>query len=193
MCAVASATTGMLDVNLRVPADRVGFQEKPYNQMVDKGPGAEKEEFDGAFVRRHTLRWIDHLPPEVSFMGLTQADLDRPEVEVASGEAVISGLLVRSWKVAFHAEATGTARLRVNNYRFPGWVARVDGAPVPLAQEPRQRRVIFFDIPPGGHDVVVALETTWPRRLGNIMTLAGLAGIAALALWPQSARATAAF
>ena len=120
VCAVASAATGMLDVNLRVPADRVGVQEKPYNQMVDKGPGAEKEEFDGAFVRRHTLRWIDHLPPEVSFMGLTQADLDRPEVEVASGEAVISGLLVRSWKVAFHAEATGTARLRVNNYRFPG-------------------------------------------------------------------------
>ena len=193
VCAVAAAATGMLDVNLRVPADRVGFEEKPYNQMIDKGPGAEKEAFDGAFVRRHTFRWIDHLPPEVSFMGLTQADLDRPEVEVVSGDAAISGLLVRSWKVAFHTEAAVPARLRVNNYRFPGWVARVDGAPVTLVEEPRQRRVLFFDIPAGSHDVVVVLETTWPRRLGDLLTLAGLAGVAALALWPQSARATAAF
>jgi len=183
--AVAAAASGTLGVNLRVPAERVGFVENPYNQMVDKGPDAPREKFDGAFVRRHTLRWIDHLPPDVSFMGLTQADLDRPEVEVAAGDAVVSQVAARSWSVAFHVEAHDLSRLRVNNYRFPGWSVTVDGAQAPLEDEPRQRRVLFFDVAAGSHDVVVSFEPTWPRRLGDLLTLAGLAIVAAVALWPQ--------
>jgi hypothetical protein len=35
-----------------------------------------------------------------------------------------------------HVEVETPARVRVNNYRFPGWTARVDGVAVPLVDVP---------------------------------------------------------
>ncbi|HZI95195.1 MAG TPA: 6-pyruvoyl-tetrahydropterin synthase-related protein [Patescibacteria group bacterium] len=182
---VEAALGGTLGVHLRVPAGRVGFEEKPYNNMIDRGPGAAPESFDAAFVKSHTLHWLDHLPTDVSFMGLNQSDLDRPKVEVDQGAARISGLVARSASVRFHLEADAPARIRVNNYRFPGWTARVDGVAAPLIDVPRQRRVIFFDVPQGAHDVSVVFERTTARRLGDLMSLAGLAALSAVGLWPR--------
>ena len=172
-------------MNLRVPAERVGFEERPYNNLIDRGPGAPAEPMDPAFVKRHTLRWIDHLPPDVSFTGLNQSDVDRPKVEVEQGAAKPLNVVQRSFSVRFHVEADSPSRLRVNIYRFPGWTVRVDGAQVPIVEVPRQRHVIFFDVLPGAHDISVVFERTFARRLGDLMSLVGLAAVAVLGLWPQ--------
>jgi hypothetical protein len=87
-------------------------------------------------------------------------------------------------------EAAATCRLRVNIYRFPGWIVRVDGAAVPILDLPKQQRVIFLDVAPGSHDVQVVFERTWPRRLGDGLTLAGLAALALVGLWPRKERAS---
>ncbi|HET6374232.1 MAG TPA: 6-pyruvoyl-tetrahydropterin synthase-related protein [Candidatus Polarisedimenticolia bacterium] len=183
---LSAAAGGMLAVNLRIPVDRVGFTENPYNQMVDRGPEAASspETMDADFVRRHTLRWIDHLPPGVSFMGLDRTDLERPRVQVERGSARVSEVAARTWRTDFRVETETPALVRVNTYRFPGWTVRIDGAQVPIVEVPRQRKVIFFDVAPGRHEVQVVFERTPARRLGDFTTLAGLAMLACLGLWP---------
>ena len=183
-----AALGGTLAVHQRIPVGRVGFEEKPYNNMIDRGPGAPPETLDAAYVRGHTLHWIDHLPLDVSFMGLNQTDLDRPKVELEQGRAAVSLLRARSTAVSFHLECETPARVRVNIYRFPGWTARVDGTPAKLVMLPSQRRVLFFDVAAGPHDVVVSFDRTTPRLAGDLLSLAGLCALAVVGLWPASPR-----
>ncbi|MGH9869449.1 MAG: hypothetical protein ACREAA_14955 [Candidatus Polarisedimenticolia bacterium] len=189
VCAVmagGAVAGGTLGVNQRIAGDRIEYQEKPYINLVEHEAGTPAEPLDRAMVRRHTLNWIDHLPPGVSYLGLTQADAERPAAEVVSGAARITDLSSGSSWHRFRVETDGTARLRVNAYRFPGWTVRVDGQVVDLRPgPPRERPVLFFDVPPGSHAVEAALEPTTPRRLGDGLTLAGLAGIALVSLWPS--------
>ena len=191
VCAVfvgEAALGGTLGVKQRIPADRLGFVEKPDTHVIDRGPGAPRETLDASLVRRHTLLWYDHLPPDVSFRGLNQSDLDRPKVEIQSGAARIANVEANSRAVRFRIEADTPSRVRVNVYRFPGWTARVDGPPVSLIDLPQQRLVIFFDVPAGHHEVSVAFERTFARKLGDLMSLAGMAALSAFGLWPVRAR-----
>ncbi len=191
VCAVfvaEAALGGTLGVKQRIPADRLGFVETPDTHVIDRGPGALREPLDTSLVRRHTLLWYDHLPPDVSFRGLNQSDLNRPKVEVESGVARVSDTEASSRVVRFRVDADAPSRMRINIYRFPGWTARVDGAPASLVELPRERRVIFFNVPAGRHEVSVAFERTSPRTLGDLMSLAGLAALGAVGLWPVSAR-----
>jgi len=188
--ASASALSGPLGVHVRAPLDRVAFEEKPYNNMIrlDAPVSPSIDAMDGEYVRRHTLRWLDHLPPGVSFMGLNASDLARPKVEVTGGAATLAEPEVRTWKVRFRVDAETASRLRVNIYRFPGWTVRVDGKVVELLDVPRARRVLFFDVPPGAHDVSVVFERTPARKLGDALTLSGLAVLGILGVAPRRRR-----
>jgi uncharacterized protein DUF6541 len=180
----SAALGGMLGVDLRVPVQRIGFRNKPFSELVDRGPGAPPDPLNADFVRRNTLRWYDHLPPGVHYMGLGPEDLARPRAEPASGRARVAITESRSWRLRFIVDAETEALIRVNIYRFPGWTVRVDGAVVPLVEGSRQRRVIFFQVSPGPHEVEVVFERTGPRRLGDRLTLAGLASLAGVWLLP---------
>jgi hypothetical protein len=76
---------------------------------------------------------------------------------------------------------------------FPGWRAYLDGQPVPLRAAPYDPLVdlapgfAVVSVPPGTHAVQLALGATPPRTLGTLITLAGIAAAAALAL-PLSRR-----
>jgi hypothetical protein len=165
--------------------DRLEYQEKPYINLALKEAGSPPEALDRSMVLRQTLNWIDHLPPGVSYLGLTQGDAERPRAEVAEGRARILEPQSGTWWHRFRVEADGPAKLRVNVYRFPGWTVRVDGQVTDLVSGPaRERPVLFFEVPAGSHEVEVVFERTGPRLLGDIMTLAGLAGLALVALWP---------
>jgi hypothetical protein len=66
----------------------------------------------------------------------------------------------------------GGARLVVLEQRFPGWTARVDGAPrAPLDDT----AFLALDLPEGKHGVVFTYGGTWPRRAGVVATLLTLA------------------
>ncbi|HEY3175000.1 MAG TPA: hypothetical protein VGK94_04480 [Candidatus Polarisedimenticolia bacterium] len=182
-----AAIGGCLGVHLRVPESRIGFDKTPYNNMLDRGPEAAlaPETLDRSFVREHALHWIDHLPSEVGFNDVAESDLARPKVEVVEGGARVSDVVARTWLVRCHVEAFSPSRLRVNLYRFPGWTVRVDGVVAPMIEIPKRQKVIFFEVSPGSHEVQVLLERTFPRRLGDGLTLAALATLAVARLWPQ--------
>ncbi len=186
LLAALAAAGGALGVNLRVPSvSRIGIADAAPAQLVDRGEAAaaaSPTRLDTEFVRRHAVRWFDHLPRGAYVRGVTAADLSRPRVEVQSGKAIVSEVIERTGLVAFRAVTSAGARLRVNVWRFPGWTAEVDGAVVPIVQEPRQRAVVLLDVGPGSHAVRVAMRRTPPRLLGDALTLAAIAGLAALGL-----------
>ncbi len=135
--AIAAALSGTLGVNLRAPLDRVGFEEKPYNNMIRLPEPATPsvDLMDGAYVRKHTMRWLDHLPQGVSFMGLDARDFERPRAEVARGTATLS-------------DSHGTHRQRAvprgrrGRVAHPGQylpVPRLGGPGRRRARRPRQR------------------------------------------------------
>ncbi len=181
---VAAGLGGTFGVHLRIPLDRMGFEERPYIKLVDRGPDAAPRALDRHLVKEHTLGWFDHLPAGVTSRDAGRADLDRPRVQVESGSATIGSISSRSWEVRFDAEVHTETRIRVNSYRFPGWTVRVDGSTVPLLEVPGQRRVIFFDLEPGRRSVRVFLERTPARLAGDLLTLLGLASLAAVGVWP---------
>jgi hypothetical protein len=185
MMAGGAAAGGLFAVHRRIPIDRLGYEQKPFAKLIDRGAGAAPLPLDRELVRTSTLHWIDHLPPDVSYLGLTPDDLRRPKAEVVSGTARISDIRSLTWRHRFHVEAEGGARLRVNVYRLPGWIVRIDGTEAPLVSGPaRERPVLFFDVPPGSHEVDAVLGETGPRRAGDGLTLAGLGGLALVALLP---------
>ncbi|HKY32080.1 MAG TPA: hypothetical protein VJV23_06045 [Candidatus Polarisedimenticolia bacterium] len=187
--AAAAAAAGMLQVNRWIPAHRVGFQEKPYLNMIDRGEGSEPLVLDGSFVLRNTLRWLDHLPAGVGFTGLTPEHADLPKVQIVEGDARVRDVVVGTDRVRARVEAASAARVRVNVHRFPGWVARVNGEEAPLVSVTQPRQLLLFDVPPGSHAISADFERTAARTAGDLLTLAGLAAAAAAGLWPRRAPA----
>ena len=182
---VTAAAGGLLDVNRWVLPGRIAFTEKMYLNLIDAGEAAAPVMLDSAYVRGHTLHWIDHLPPGVSHLESTSAEMEGPRVIVESGEAAISRVSERTASLSFHLTATSPSRVRVNVYAFPGWAARMDGAPLPIEEPARRPRLIRLEVPAGDHDVSLAFERTPARRLGDGLTLAGLASLALAGLFPS--------
>lgn len=71
-------------------------------------------------------------------------------------------------------------------FYFPGWTVRVDRQPVPI-EVAQPDGFITFRVPSGGHIVEVSLEDTPPRRIGWVVSLVALMGLAA-AIWMALSR-----
>jgi hypothetical protein len=63
--------------------------------------------------------------------------------------------------------------LRLYTFLFPGWRATVDGAEVKLKRA-RPEGLIYLEVPPGEHEVLLRFEDTPPRRAGWWIAGAGL-------------------
>ena len=80
------------------------------------------------------------------------------------------------------------ARVAFRTLVFPGWRAYVDGHPVALQPAPYDDLVglghgfAVVSVPPGEHDVQIALGATAPRTAGALLALAGLGAAAAAGL-----------
>ncbi|NOY24473.1 MAG: YfhO family protein, partial [Oligoflexia bacterium] len=121
---------------------------------------------------------------------LDALDPDRPLVEVEDGELPVpacqsSGVSPGTVKLVedgpqrmvFDVHATAPALMVQNDTWYPGWVATVDGQPVPLY------RTLFafrgLPVPKGDHQVVLAYD---PGRLGTLLLLTP-ACLLLLVLW----------
>ena len=65
--------------------------------------------------------------------------------------------------------------MTVNTLYFPGWKAFVDGRETPIAY--KAHGLIELSVPQGEHSIVVAFTDTWPRKVGNTVTLLSLAAL----------------
>lgn len=91
---------------------------------------------------------------------------------------------IRSWqpherRVAYSSE--GANRLRLGTFAFPGWQARIDGAPAAIRAAGRWGS-IEVDVPPGRHEVALRFAATPIRRAGAVLSTLSLLALAALAV-----------
>ena len=77
--------------------------------------------------------------------------------------------------------ATGPGRLVLSEVAYPGWRARVDGQPAPIAIEYDLLRAV--DLAAGTHTVVFTFEPV-SVYAGAVITLLSLGGLA-LVLWRE--------
>jgi hypothetical protein len=64
---------------------------------------------------------------------------------------------------------------RVFTFYFPGWVARIDGQPVPI-ELGQPEGFITFPVPAGSHRVEVSFEETTPRQIAWVISGLALLG-----------------
>jgi hypothetical protein len=69
------------------------------------------------------------------------------------------------------------SEVRLKSYNFPGWRARIDGAPVAVASD--QDGVQVVTVPAGHHRIEVEFGSTTPRAVGAVFSAIGLAAILA--------------
>ncbi len=75
------------------------------------------------------------------------------------------------------------ALIQFNTVYWPGWKMRlISGAPVNFDIHP-QLGTMLTTLEPGTYDIVLELENTWPRTLGNWTTLVSLAALLAAVIW----------
>lgn len=81
------------------------------------------------------------------------------------------------WRVS----APQAFRMEVLTFYWDGWVATVDGQPLPITPSPNHG-FITFDVPAGEHEVRVFLGSTPARDWGKLLSLAALI-FSALLFW----------
>ena len=80
----------------------------------------------------------------------------------------------------FHVDGNQKFTLRLYLFAFPGWTAYLDGKEVPIELADPEG-FITIDVPAGQHEVTVRFESTSARRVGWVLTFAGL-GLALVAV-----------
>jgi hypothetical protein len=102
-----------------------------------------------------------------------------PVLHAADVPAAISDLQATRGRVQARVGAEGPVTLRLAQGWHPWWTATLDGAPVPLTEEPRTG-LVLLSLPHGGAlDIAWRDPMRWTRRLGlvGLLLLAGLAAV----------------
>jgi hypothetical protein len=98
----------------------------------------------------------------------------RVRLEAASGGAFLVGRTATRWTM--RTESLAPSRLVVANPMFPGWRAKVDGAPSSIESEPGD--LTRIPLPAGAHEVVLEYSPSsfrlglWIAALGAVLALA---------------------
>jgi hypothetical protein len=81
------------------------------------------------------------------------------------------------------------ARIKLHQYFYPGWVARLDGGSTRLDVRPSSPDgLLELAVPPGTHRVRIVREALPEERAGQIISGAALVGLAVFAFWPRLRR-----
>jgi hypothetical protein len=173
----------MFGFKKRIPIERIGYGGDHTDMRERDAEEAERSPtvFTREFIRTQTLHWFDHLPSG-GYPYPPKDDLERPRMEIAAGRAAITRIEESPARFRCHVSASEPSILRLNVYRFPGWTWRIDGTPSGAAVLPGRRPVMAVNVPAGEHDVEAVFVRTPARWAGDLISLAALAGIVALAV-----------
>jgi hypothetical protein len=132
---------------------------------------------------RGMTRWAERPPADADSPLLAQYLAGQPlqKAAIVAGEGTIAEQRHAGASAYARVQATGAARLRFYTYYFPGWRAMVDSRPAAIAPD-QPNGLIGLDLPPGEHEVRLRFGPTPVRRIAAGLSLAALAGVAAL-LW----------
>jgi hypothetical protein len=178
----AASSFEMIGFRKRIPLERITFGGDHTDMKERDAEEAAREPtvLTREFIRRRTLHWFDHLPPG-GYPYPPEPDLDRPKMEVGGRSGVLEVLEEGPLRYRARVRAAREATLRLHVHRFPGWEWKVDGVAAAPDRPPGRRPVMTVAIPDGDHLVEAAFVRTPARLAGDGVSLASLAGIAALA------------
>lgn len=146
------------------------------------------------------LRWLDRsrdAPEYRPALAISNAEQDvetllqnlcgslrrEPRACVVEGAGTVTVTRAAPRSIDLRVESAGDLTFRVTQFHFPGWAARLDGRPHPVAPA-RPDGLLLLTTPPGTHAVSLTLEPTKPERVGRAVSL-----LSALLLALLSARA----
>jgi hypothetical protein len=118
-----------------------------------------------------------------------------PQAQFSAGSSVsqrLGNVQVIRWQPPHIELAVKTdiaARIKLHQYYYPGWVARLDGGTTRLEVRPsRPDGLLEVQVPPGTHRVRIEREALLEERAGQILSGVSLAMLAGSVLWRRRPR-----
>ncbi|MDD5342454.1 MAG: 6-pyruvoyl-tetrahydropterin synthase-related protein [Patescibacteria group bacterium] len=99
-----------------------------------------------------------------------------PKSEVIHGQATVSSLTLRSTRQEYSVASSGSSRVRINTFFFPGWQAKIDGRLAAIDVD-LDYGLMEFDITDGTHKLVLEFKNTPLREASEIISLVSLIGL----------------
>lgn len=147
------------------------------------GALTDQEKFSGAaWEMQQSAGIYDYLP---STAKMAPKDAQKYLAEVAGGEALISDSRQGTNWGTFGVSVPGkTAKIRIGIFKFPGWKTFVDGVEAEnFIDKDEEWGRMYINVEHGDHKVEVRLYNTWPRTLGNVISLVSWLVLLGYFLW----------
>jgi len=106
--------------------------------------------------------------------------------EVLSGDADVQAIDDNGSQQSYAVTARTSTVMGFRQLYFPGWVARLDGQPIPLA--PSKAGNIELTIEPGEHQLTLRFEDTTPRAAGKLISAAAFLSVLAIFYFTRTQR-----
>lgn len=182
MCAVVvSSSAGMFGFRRWIPFEQIGFGGDHMDMKVRDADEAfaSPTVFTREFIRKESLHWFDHLP-HGGYPYPPARDAERPRAEIAIGAGSLEVISEAPARYLMQTRSTEEITLRINVYRFPGWILRVDGKPVEPGPLLDRRPVLSLAVPVGEHLIEASFERTPARWAGDLVSLSAFAVLVGL-------------
>jgi len=128
----------------------------------------DQQKFSGELWEKQlTISIFDYLPKSAEFPPDSKAP-DVPELIEGKGE-IIEYQKGSDWQRGI-VEVEKKASLRFPLYYFPGFKVWVGGKQTAIDYK-NKLGLITIDVPPGKHEVYVKLKRTWPRVVGDVVSI----------------------
>ncbi|MBI1863898.1 hypothetical protein HYS03_01680 [Candidatus Woesebacteria bacterium] len=134
------------------------------------GPLTDQQKFSGtAWELQRTAGIYDYLPKSARF---NPRDGQMGIAEVLKGKADIKNPLEATNHQEFTVIASESSVIRINTYFYPSWKVFVDGKETKIeVPEGEEWGRMYITVSKGTHDITARLYNTWPRTVGNIISL----------------------
>jgi hypothetical protein len=142
---------------------------------------AEYEWFTGNIGSTVSAEYLPQTVQPRPYSGgwLVDGDRDRAQFLSGDGTAILQNRRTarQSWTVDI---TEGGATIMLPTMAWPGWEARADGRPIPITPAPGAG-LITVELPAGTHDLTLALRRAPLRLAAELISLAALLFVAAIA------------
>jgi hypothetical protein len=144
----------------------------PYFQPKDWFAITDSQKLSGELYQKQiTASIYDYLPKSATALPLSEAP---DAIYTTTGALVVSEFKKgTNWYDAKVEVLSTTADVIFPSYDFPGWKVWVNNTKAPVIRS-GDLGLVSVDLPTGEHEVFAKLTRTWPRKLGDSLSILGI-------------------
>ena len=129
---------------------------------------------------------FEYLPKEVATrvtdLGTVWVDIDRSKIpprkyQVLSGNLQSTEEIFLPHRFKLTGQFTNETTIQINVANFPGWEVWLDGSEARI-KDNNAHKLITTKVPPGNQTLTGQFTNTWPRALGNTISIIALIALA---------------